>query len=52
MECLVPEILGGKHVTIDVFSVYFERIMNTNNGYFRIEIIISAARRYDPPRKY
>ena len=25
------------------FSVYFEGILNTNNGYFHIKIIISAA---------
>ena len=25
------------------FSVYFERILKTNNGYFHIEIMISAA---------
>ena len=25
------------------FSVYFEKILNTNNGYFQIEIMISAA---------
>ena len=25
------------------FSANFERILNTNNGYFHIEIMISAA---------
>ena len=25
------------------FSVYFEGILNTNNGYFHIKIMISAA---------
>ena len=37
------------------FSVYFERVLNTNNGYFNIKIMISAAHMLGgtfPPRKF
>ena len=43
MEYLAPGNLFENMLQFMRFSVYFERILNTHNGYFHIEIIISAA---------
>ena len=43
MEYLAPGEMFENMLQLMRFSVYFEGVLNTNNGYFRIKTIISAA---------
>ena len=42
MGYLAPGEMFDNMLQLMRFSVYFEGIMNTNNGYFHIKIMISA----------
>ena len=42
MGCLAPGGMFDNMLQLIHFSVYFEGILNTNNGYFRIKIKISV----------
>ena len=42
MGYLAPGDIFDNLLQLMQFSVYFEGILNTNNGYFQIKIIISA----------
>ena len=43
MGYLAPREMFDNMLQLMRFSVYFERILNTNNGYFHMKIVISAA---------
>ena len=43
MGCLAPGEMFDNMLQLLRFSVNFERILNTNNSYFDIKIMISAA---------
>ena len=43
MGYLAPGEMFDNMLQLMRFSVYFEGILNTNNGYFYIKIMISAA---------
>ena len=43
MEYLAPGEMFENMLQLMRFSVYFEGVLNTNNGYFHIKTIISAA---------
>ena len=43
MEYLAPGEMFENMLQFMGFNVYFERILNTNNEYFYLEILISAA---------
>ena len=58
MGNLAPDEILENMLQSKCFSVYLEGILNKNNGYFHIEIMISAAhmlgavRGHVPPREF